>query len=108
MTTYLYRPVADEYSETYDESYGEVIVVEPGDNLGGRASGYLSRSSAVAHGKKSGIAFRIERSNPIAFGAHPAPSGQAELARMGQALADLVHSGDTDTARALARAIRSR
>lgn len=107
MSTYLYRPVADEVAEHYDESYGETIVIEPGDNLGGRSSGYLSRSSAVAHGLKSGIAFRLERSNPITFGGQPAPAGQAELVRMGQTLADLVHSGDTDTAKALARAIRA-
>lgn len=105
MTTYLYRPVADEYSETYDESYGEVIVVEPGDNLGGRASGYLSRSSAVAHGKKSGIAFRIERSHPVAFGERKGTKAD-DLAHMGQTLAGLVLSGNSDAAKAVAQVIR--
>ncbi|MFC0673504.1 hypothetical protein [Brachybacterium hainanense] len=111
MTTYLYRPVATETVEIFDTSIGEVTVIEPGDNLGGRRGGYLSRSSAVAHGKDSGVPFRIERSAPVTFGTQRPTAGHRAAerrARLGDALADLVLAGNTSAALAVAREISAR
>lgn len=103
MTIYLYRAVATEAIESeFEWDYG----IEPGFVLG-RSTGYLSRSSAKAAGDGSGVAYRIERSNPITFGEQPATAVD-DLAHMGQTLADLVLSGNADAAAAVARVIRNR
>lgn len=62
MATYLYRAVA---LETVRDEFGDPHV-GPGDSLG-RASGYLSRSSAVNAGVRSGVKFVIVRSVPVEF-----------------------------------------
>ena len=104
MTHHLYRPVATEAIEPeFEWEYG----VEPGDNVGRRASGYLSRSSAVDAGMRSGVRFEIQRSNPITFGPQKSTAVD-DLAHMGRTLATLVLAGNTDAARAVARVIRDR
>lgn len=59
----LYRAVATEH---VDEAYSGDPIAWPGSIIG-RASGYLSRSSAKAAGQSSGIAFEIMRSEPVVF-----------------------------------------
>lgn len=63
MKTYLYRAVA-----TVDvEPEGDWdIGIAYGESLG-RQTGYLSRSSAVEAGRKSGVPFKIVRSQPVVF-----------------------------------------
>lgn len=63
MTTYLYRAVATEY---VDDAFTNEPIAWPGSPLG-RASGYLSRSSAVDAGVRSGVAFEVLRSEPVVF-----------------------------------------
>jgi hypothetical protein len=63
MTTYLYRAVALETCR--DEFTGE-LDTWPGATLG-RATGYLSRSSAVAAGERSGVEYVIVKSDPVVF-----------------------------------------
>lgn len=73
MTTYLYRAVSTEpvtvvehdwddfgvpSEHTYQERAGMIL---------GRQSGYLSRSSAVEAGRRSGLAFEVVRSEPVEF-----------------------------------------
>lgn len=63
MTTYLYRAVSTEF---VDDAFTNEPIAWPGSPLG-RATGYLSRSSAVAAGVRSGVAFEVVRSEPVVF-----------------------------------------
>ena len=73
MTTYLYRAVSTEpFSVTEYEwdDFGEEhpqVYVEPAGMILGRQTGYLSRSSAVDAGRRSGLAFEIVKSEPVEF-----------------------------------------
>lgn len=70
---YLYRAVSTEsisVSEREYDDFGDVSTstyVEPAGMILGRQSGYLSRSSAVEAGMRSGIAFEVVRSEPVRF-----------------------------------------
>lgn len=67
MGTFLYRAVS---LENKDHEW----TGEPSHWVGstiGRASGYLSRSSAVEAGKDSGVKFVIVRSEPVVFNLNP-------------------------------------
>jgi hypothetical protein len=63
MSTYLYRAIAS--TSDVDEFSGD-LMVWPGVSLG-RTSGYLSRSSAVNAGQRSGVDYVIVRSEPVVF-----------------------------------------
>ena len=59
----LWRAIALEDSDTVVNGCPEYT---NGDPIG-RASGYLSRSSAKAAGERAGIEFRVVRSEPVVF-----------------------------------------
>lgn len=63
MSIYLYQALA---TETVEDEYTDDVIAWPGATLG-RATGYLSRSSAVFAGDRSGIAYVIVRSRPVVF-----------------------------------------
>lgn len=73
MTTYLYRAVSTEpftVTEYEWNDFGESsphTYVEPAGMILGRQTGYLSRSSAVEAGHRSGLAFEIVKSEPVEF-----------------------------------------
>lgn len=74
MTTYLYRAVSTEpftVTERDWNDFGDEEEVfsyeEPAGMILGRQTGYLSRSSAVDAGRRSGLAFEIVRSEPVEF-----------------------------------------
>lgn len=98
MSTYLYRAISTE--ETLPESpwdSGHWV----GESLG-RDSGYLSRSSAVDAGERSGIDYKIVRSKPVDF-----TEGASKRDKLVDALVDLVAEGVTgDATRALAEEIQ--
>lgn len=87
MITYLYRAVATEH---VDNAYNGEPIAWPGMPLG-RASGYLSRSSAVIAGQSSGVAFVIVRSEPVVF--HDPPEVDvAELRAENRELRDRIRT----------------
>lgn len=61
--TVLYRAVATEH---VDDAFTGDVIAWPGAVLG-RQSGYLSRSGATDAGRRSGIAFKIVKSEPVVF-----------------------------------------
>lgn len=73
MTTYLYRAVSTEpftVTEYEWDDFGESsphVYEEPAGMILGRQTGYLSRSSAVDAGHRSGLAFEVVRSEPVEF-----------------------------------------
>lgn len=73
MTTYLYRAVSTEpftVTEYEWDDFGEEsphVYEEPAGMILGRQTGYLSRSSAVDAGRRSGLAFEVVRSEPVEF-----------------------------------------
>lgn len=73
MNTYLYRAVSTEpftVTEYEWDDFGESsphVYVEPAGMVLGRQTGYLSRSSAVDAGRRSGLAFEIVKSEPVEF-----------------------------------------
>lgn len=73
MNTYLYRAVSTEPRTVveYDwDDFGESsphTYEEPAGMVLGRQTGYLSRSSAVDAGQRSGLGFEIVKSEPVEF-----------------------------------------
>ena len=81
MSIYLYRAVALEH---VDHAHTGEPMFWPGMPLG-RATGYLSRSSAVDAGDRAGVAFRVVRSLPVIFPVLP----EVELAEAREQIATL-------------------
>ncbi|GAA4176355.1 hypothetical protein [Gryllotalpicola koreensis] len=91
-TLHLWRAIAleDQHLDWTDE-----IFVTVGDTLG-RQSGYLSRSAAVDAGKRSGLKFKVVKSDPITFPIDPdveAIELRAQVAGLKEQLAQ-IRSGD--------------
>lgn len=69
---YLYRAVTirdyEHETRTWDEnSWGVEFDTMPAGSPIGRQTGYLSRSSAVDAGERSGLDYRVVRSEPVEF-----------------------------------------
>jgi hypothetical protein len=67
MSVFLYRAICLEHA---DDAFTGEALLWPGLPLG-RSSGYLSRSSAVVAGQRSGVEFKVVRSSPVKFPALP-------------------------------------
>lgn len=94
MNLYLYRAVSTENIEPEEEWEHAIWVGMPL----GRETGYLSRSSAKDAGERSGIDYRIERSQPIQW----APPRKDRMRSLAVALADLVLAGNETAAKVVA------
>lgn len=63
---YLYRAVTVREEKLRDDANGWTDYLPTRYPLG-RSTGYLSRSAAVDAGRRSGLDFEIERSEPVEF-----------------------------------------
>ena len=98
MTIYLYRAVA---LEPVDHPPTGEPIFWPGMPLG-RATGYLSRSSAVHAGQRALVRFKILRSEPVTFHLDAEIRTAIETDELRERVAEL------ESELASSRAIRSR
>lgn len=97
MRTYLYRVIS-----TRDDQHGRIgahmkHVYSEGEHVG-RATGYLSRSSAIEAGERAGVDYLIERSQPIKW----EPPRKDRMRSLAVALADLILAGNETAAKVVA------
>jgi|GEM_PF-5269703 len=87
MSTFLYRALA---LDSADDPFTGDPILWPGATIG-RATGYLSRSSAVEAGESSGVEYVIVKSLPVVF---PVPLVVEQARRIDELEDHLAHVTD--------------